>query len=79
MRELADAAVKPPTGVTSLTFYGCETESGTFVLIDDVGTAGVVTVTADKWQKFPDKIFPHGFIKMVSAGANGNAVIVGKT
>ncbi len=70
-------AVKPPAGVTSLTFYSSQTVGGTFVLIDDIGTNGALTVTASVWNNVdPTKIAPHQFIQMKSAGANGNAVCV---
>lgn len=71
-------AVKPPGSVTSLTFYGAEKSDGTFVLIDDAGTNGVVTVTASRWKLVPAAVLAHGFIQMQSAGANGNCVVVGK-
>ena len=69
-------AVKPPTSVTSLTFYGSETIGGTYVLIDSLGTNGAVTVAASKWNVIDGtKIAPFSFIQMVSNQAVANASI----
>ena len=79
-RGFKHLSVKPPTGVTSLTFYGCNTSGGTFVLINDLGTNGAVTVTASVWNMIDyTKLAPHHFIQMKSAGANGNAVCLAST
>ena len=68
-------AVKPPTGATALTFYSSATPGGTFVLIDDLGTNGAVTLTADVWASIDyTKLAPHHFIQMKSTTASGNAV-----
>lgn len=73
-------AVKPPTSVTSLTFYAATSPSGAFVLINDLGTAGVVTVTASVWTSIDyTKLAPYRYIQMKSAGANGNCEVVGST
>ena len=80
VRDFRDIAVKPPVSVTSLTVYSSETENGTYVIVNDIGTAGVVTVVADKWNVLDTtKIGPFGFIKLLSAGASGSAVVQGKT
>lgn len=79
-RGFKQLSVKPPASVTSLTFYGSETEGGTYVLINDLGTNGVVTVTASVWTAIDTtKIAQHSFLQMKSAGANGNVVCVAST
>jgi len=80
IRAIKFLSVKPPALVDTLTFYGSETSTGTFVLINDLGTAGVVNVTASVWNIIDyTKLSPHRFIQMKSHGANGNAVCVGCT
>jgi len=77
---VADLAIEIPTGVTSITFWGCDTEDGTYRAIYDYeGNAATITTTADRWYGFPPSCFPHCFIKIVSAGANGSAKVVAKT
>ena len=79
-RDYRDIAVKPPASVTALAVYASETADGTFVLVDNIGTAGDVTVTASKWNTLDTaKIGPYGFLKFQSTGANGNMSVVGKT
>lgn len=73
-------AVKPPASVTSLTFYGSETIGGTYVLIDSLGTNGVVTVTASVWNVIDGtKIAPFSFIQMKSNQTVANASICAST
>lgn len=80
IREYRDVAVKPPAAVTSLAVYASETASGTYVLVDNIGTAGAVTVTASKWNVLDTaKIAPFGFIKLLPTGGTGTASILGKT
>jgi hypothetical protein len=68
-----------PAGVTSVTFWGCDAEGGTYVAINDSsGNAATITTTAGKGYQFPASCFPWPFIKIVSAGANGTATVVGK-
>ncbi len=70
-------AVKPPASVTTLTFYGAETSAGSYVLINDLGTAGVVTLTASRWTTIDyTKLAPHHFIQMKSdqTVANGSCL-----
>jgi hypothetical protein len=78
IRLLSTLQIHPAAGITSITWYGCETDAGTFVLIQDAGTAGVQTVTADKWNQVPAAVASHGFVKAVANSA-GNATISGKT
>lgn len=73
-------AVKPPASVTSLTFYGCDTSGGTFVLINDLGTNGAVTVVASVYQSIDyTKLAPYRFIQMKSNQTVANAVVVAST
>lgn len=78
-RQYSSLAIKPPTGCTGLTAYASESAAGTFVLVNDVGTNGAFNVTASVFQLLDAKLAPYGFLKFVAAGANGNAVVVGKT
>lgn len=78
IRGCKSLSVKPPASVTSLTFYSSETVGGTYVLINDLGTAGVVTVTASVWTTInAAHIAQHSYIQMKSAGATGNAIVLG--
>jgi hypothetical protein len=80
MRNWADAAILIPTGVSSVTFWGCSTGDGTFrAIYDSEGNAATVTTTADRYYTFPSEVFPHQFVKIVSAGANGTATCVFKS
>jgi len=73
-------AVKPPASVTTLTFYGCQTKGGTYVLINDLGTAGVVTLTASRWTSIDyTKLAPHHFIQMKSDQAQAAATCLAST
>lgn len=62
---------------TSLTFYECDTRDGTYVLCDDVGTNGVLTVpsaaAAGQSVAIPTVLTGSRFLKMV---ANVGAVTV---
>lgn len=79
LRGVRTLAVKPSASVTTLTCYGCDTNNGTFVLIDSLGTNGVVTVVASKWNVFdPTKIGPIHFIQMKSDQAGATAVVMAK-
>ena len=80
MKTIADAAILIPASVTSVTFWGCDTVEGTYKAIygSDVAAA-TLAVTADRWYTFPAAVFPHSYVKIVSAGANGTATIVAKT
>ncbi len=69
-------SIKAPAGVTSLSFYGSETIGGSYVLIDNIGTGGAVTVAASKWTAIDGtKIAPFSYIQMVSNAAVANASI----
>jgi hypothetical protein len=79
MRLWAQISIRPPASVTALTFYGCATGDGTFELITDAGTAGVLSVTAETWNAFPDAVFAHGFVQCKATGGTGNATVVAKS
>jgi hypothetical protein len=79
-RGFKHLSVKPPASVTSLTVYGSQTEDGTYVLLNDLGTNGVVTLTASVWTSLDwTKIASHSFLQFKSAGATGNMVCVACT
>lgn len=81
IRGIKTMSVNPVSGgaaITTLTFYGCDTNNGTFVLINDLGTNGVVNVVDSKWQAIDTtKLAPHAFIQM-KPDTTGTATIVGK-
>ena len=55
----------------TLTFYGCATEDGTFLLIEDSGSTDLsLTKTASRWSQLPAALF-HGprFIKIINDAA----------
>ncbi len=82
VRNVAGAAIQIPTSVTSVTFQGSITESGTFgAIYDSDGNAATIDTTggAGRWYDFPAACFAHGFIRIISAGANANANVVGKS
>jgi hypothetical protein len=78
VRDYASIAVKPSAGITSLTVYSSDIASGTFVIVDSLGTAGAVTVTASKWNVIDLTKLPFGFLKFVP-NSNGTIDVVGKT
>lgn len=79
-RGFTKLSVKPPASVTAMTFYGSETEGGTYVLINDLGTAGVVTLTASVWTSIDTtKIASHSFLQMKATGGTGNMPCLAST
>lgn len=79
IREFTTVAVKPSAGITTLDVYASDVEDGTFVLVNDIGTAGVFTVVASKWQALTAAaIAPHNFLKFVP-NTNGTVDVVGKS
>jgi len=79
IRDYQAIAAKPSAGITSLSVYASDAAAGTYVLVDSIGTNGVVTVVASKWNVFDiTKIHPFGFIKLVP-NTNGTVDVVGKT
>lgn len=79
IRDWRDIAVKPSASITSLVVYASETVSGTFVIVETIGTNGSVTVVASRWNVLDvTKIAPFGFIKLVP-NTNGTVEVVAKT
>lgn len=79
-RDYSELAIQPPAGVTAVAVYAAESATGTFVLVDNIGTNGSVTLPASKWTTLDTtKIGPFGYLKFVSTGANGTAIVAGKT
>lgn len=79
VRDYRELAVKPSASITSLGVYAAETADGAFVLVDNIGTNGAVTVVASKWNTLDTaKIGPYGFLKFVP-NTNGTVQVVGKT
>ncbi len=81
MRGVRSLAVKPVSSgsaITTLTFYGCDTPTGTFVLINDLGSSGVVSVTDSRWAVVTKTtIEPHHFIQ-IQPDQNGTVIVVAK-
>ena len=79
VRDFREIAVKPPASATTITVHASETAAGTYVLVDNIGTNGVITCPASKWTTLDTtKIGPFGFLKFFSSTA-GEMAIVGKT
>lgn len=79
IRDYKDIAVKPSASITSLVVYASETESGTYVIVETIGTNGSVTVVAARWNVLDiTKIGPFGFLKFVP-NTNGTVEVVAKT
>jgi len=73
----------PSVANTSLTFYECDSEAGTYSLCSDVGTSGVLTVptAASDPQSIaiPSVLIGSRFIKMVANVGAVTATVVTKT
>ena len=79
IRDYKDIAIKLPASATTFTVHASETEGGTYVLVDNIGTNGVVTAPASKWTALDiTKIGPFGFLKIFTSTA-GTAAVVGKS
>lgn len=79
IQDYRDIAVKPSASITSLVVYAAEAANGSFVIVDNIGTNGSVTVVAAKWNTLDTaKIGPYGFIKLVP-NVDGTVEVVGKT
>jgi hypothetical protein len=80
---VAGRIVLPSVANTSLTFYECDTINGTYVLCDDVGTNGVLTVptaaAAGKAVGIPTVLLGSAFIKMVANVGAVTATVITKT
>lgn len=81
IRHLRSIAIQPPTGCTQVTMYASIASAGTFALINDLGTNGVVSVTPAVFQSLDiTKIAPYGFIKIAATGGStGTGTVVGKS
>ena len=79
VRDYESLAVKPPASATTITVHASETASGTYVLVDNIGTNGVITCPASKWTTLDvTKIAPFGFLKFFTS-TGGAMGVVGKT
>lgn len=80
IRDYESIAVKPPATATTITVHASETAAGTYVLVDSIGTNGVITLPASKWTALDvTKIAPFGFLKFFSNNTPGAMAVVGKT
>ena len=81
IRHLNSIAIQPPTGCTAVTIYASVAAGGTYALVNDLGTNGVVSVTASVFQSLDiTKIAPYGFIKIAATGGStGTGTVVGKS
>ncbi len=73
----------PSVANTSLTFYECDTEGGTYHLCSDVGTSGVLTVpsavAAPQSIAIPSVLIGSKFLKMVANAGAVTATLVFKS
>ncbi len=73
VQAIAGGSIKVPASVTGLVFYGMEDASdaspGAIRVADSLASG----LTAGEWVDFPPEVFPHGFIKIQSVGANSSA------
>lgn len=75
--DFASASIIVPSGSSlgTLTFYGCETLTGTYVQIYDSSNAAVSrTVGASRAYALPDECFGFRFLKIV--GDTSGTVLV---
>ncbi len=73
-------AIKPPASVTQITVYASETIGGTFVIIDSLGTSGVITTVASKWNVIDTaKSAPFSYVQFLSNQTVANASLVAST
>jgi hypothetical protein len=75
VRDYESLAVKPPAAATTITVHASETAAGTYVLVDNLGTNGVITCPASKWTTL--SLAGLGFLKFFTSTA-GNMVVTGK-
>ncbi len=75
----AGGAILVPASVTNLTFHGSIDGTNFAALYDSDNGAVTSAVTQGTWYTFPDSVFAHAYIKIVSAGANGTATVVCKS
>ena len=67
VRNYAGGSIHIPnaSSVTTITFYGLQSASGTFVACyDNTNTAVTLTVAADRVVQLPDAVFAYSFIKL---------------
>lgn len=79
VRQFEAVAIKPPASVTAIAVYASDSADGTFVLCNDIGTAGEITLPASKWTSLPAGFLAHGFLKFVPTGGEGTALVVAKS
>ena len=73
-------AIKPPASVTAITVYASETATGTFVIVDSLGSSGVITVVASKWNVIdPTKIAPFSYVQLLSNQTVASASVLAST
>ena len=73
-------SVKPSASVTSITFYASETPTGTYSLVNSLGTNGVVTVVASVWNSIDyTKLAVHRYIQMKSDQSAATASVAVST
>ncbi len=73
-------AIKPPASVTAITVYASETPTGTYVIVDSLGTSGAITVVASKWNVIdPTKIAPFSYVQLLSNQTVAAASVLAST
>lgn len=77
--DRAGCTIKLPASVTGLVFYGMESADDASPAVIRVATDISSGLTPGQWIDFPPEVFAHGYIKILSVGASGNAKIGGKS
>lgn len=77
----AGGSVLVPASVTNFTWHGSHDGITFYPVYDNAATSAAVTqtVTASTWAPIPDACYAFPFLKIVSTGANGTAVVVCKS
>ena len=79
MNDYSGLSFLVPSGVTQVTYYASAASDGSFGVVDNIGTAGAETVTADNWHVVPAEVFSLPFVKIrVTTGTGGSTSIAVK-
>jgi hypothetical protein len=79
LRSYAGGNVTVSAGITTLTFYGCQEESGTYLpILDQDGVAVILTVASTNISELPSSLYSFYFIKALGDAA-GTAIFALKS
>jgi hypothetical protein len=69
-REFNKLAILGPSALASVTVLAAVTATGTYSIVNSVGTSGVVPIAVTKWHGFdPNQVGPLGFLKFLASAA----------